>query len=361
MFVADLHNDIVQRAMIGEDIAQHTGIGHSDLVRLRESCIDLEIFVVWASKTPPEGSAFMVANAMYDVIEDIAKKNDFINIPKNLNDITLNKKNNQLSIPIAMEGAEALENSLDKLHHFIERGVFYLGPTWNHSLDWVSSAYDEVHNKKNIRHLGLSKFGHEVIHTCNDNGVIIDVSHIGEKSFWDMAAISKKPFIASHSSVHKLCSHFRNLKDDQIIEIKKSQGLIGLNPYPFFIDSSFKKKEEEFLKKFKSELDQITHKQPNPPSAWIAKQHYLQKKLKNIVPLLDIFIDHIEYIIKLIGVDYVAIGSDYDGLNCLPRGWNDCLDHVKIVEALENRRYSAADIEKVMGQNILRVLDLMAN
>ena len=91
--------------------------------------------------------------------------------------------------------------------------------------------------KKNIKHLGLSKFGYEVIHTCNDNGVMIDVSHIGEKSFWDIAAISKKPFIASHSSVHNLCAHFRNLKDDQIIEIKKSQGLIGLNTYPFFIES----------------------------------------------------------------------------------------------------------------------------
>jgi membrane dipeptidase len=184
MFVADLHNDVVQRAMIGEDIAQRTDVGHSDLVRLRESCIDLEILVVWASKAPPEGSAFVIANAMYDAIEALAKKNDFLTIPKTLNDIAISKKNNQLSIPIAMEGGEALENSLEKLHHFIERGVFYLGPTWNYSLDWVSSGYDEVHNKKNIKHFGLSKFGQEVIHTCNDNGVMIDVSHVGEKSFW---------------------------------------------------------------------------------------------------------------------------------------------------------------------------------
>ena len=134
-----------------------------------------------------------------------------------------------------------------------------------------------------------------------------------------------------------------------------------MNPYPFFIDSSFKKKEEEFLKKFKSELDQITHTQSNPAAVWIAKQHYLQKKLKDIVPLLDIFIDHIEYIIKLIGVDYVGIGSDYDGLDCLPQGWKDCLDHIKIAEALESRGYSITDIEKVMGQNILRVLDLVSS
>ena len=108
-------------------------------------------------------------------------------------------------------------------------------------------------------------------------------------------------------------------------------------------------------------MDRIKAKQPNSTVAWIAKQHYLQKKLEDIVPFLDIFIDHIEYIIKLIGIDYVGIGSDYDGLDCLPQGWKDCNDHIKIAEALEHRGYSVEDIEKVMGRNILRVLDLVTN
>ena len=356
MFVADLHNDLVQRAMIGEDVSKVTNHGHTDIARLYDSCIDLEIMVVWVSMIPKNTSPFTVANQMYDKIESLSLNNSNVSIAKSLNEILENKKKNSLSLSISMEGGEAIENSIKNLYHFIERGLLYFGPTWNHSLDWVSSSYDEVNNKNRIKHLGLNKFGKEVIEICNENGVIIDMSHIGEKSFWDIASISKKPFIASHSSVYKLAPHFRNLKDDQIYQIKKVNGLIGLNPYPFFIDSSFKKKEEEFIKEYKNVLDQFSIKEPDKIVAWISKQHYLQKLLKNIVPSLDIFIDHIEYVINLIGIDYVGIGSDYDGLDCLPSGWMDCMDHIKIAERLDNRGYSNLDIEKVMGQNFLRVL-----
>jgi len=356
MFVADLHNDLVQRAMIGEDVSDVTNHGHTDIARLINSCIDLEILIVWVSMIPKNTSAFFEANLMYDKIESLSLSNLKTSIPRSLNDILENKKNNILSLPISMEGGEAIENSIEKLHHFISRGMLYFGPTWNHSLDWVSSGYDETYNQKKIRYLGLNDFGKEVINTCNENGVIIDMSHIGEKSFWDIAAISKKPFIASHSSVYNLNPHFRNLKDDQILEIKKIGGLVGLNPYPFFIDASFKKKEEEFIKGYKSELDQINIKEPDKITAWISKQHYLQKLLKDIVPSLDTFIDHIEYVVNLIGVDFVGIGSDYDGLDCLPRGWMNCMDHIKIVECLDRRGYNYLDIEKIMGKNLLRVL-----
>jgi len=357
MFVADLHNDLIQRAMIGEDVSKITKHGHTDIARLIDSCIDLEILIVWVSMIPNNKSAFTEANLMYDKIESLSLQNPAVGIPKSLSEIVENKKNEILSIPISMEGGEAIENSIENLHHFIERGMLYFGPTWNHSLDWVSSGYDETHNKNKVKNLGLSKFGKEVIHTCNENGVIIDMSHIGEKSFWDIASISTKPFIASHSSVYKLSQHFRNLKDDQILEIKKVGGLVGLNPYPFFIDSSFKKKEEAFvIKKYKDDLDRISIKETNKTAAWILKQHHLQKLLKDIVPSLDIFIDHIEYVINLIGIDYVGIGSDYDGLECLPRGWIDCMDHIKIADCLDRRGYSSLDIEKVMGQNLLRVL-----
>jgi membrane dipeptidase len=356
MFVADLHNDLVQRAMIGEDISKVTKHGHTDIARLIDSSIDLEILIVWVSMISKNKSPFAEANLMYDKIESLSLHNPLISISKSINEILENKKNNILSIPISMEGGEAIENSIENLYHFIDRGMLYFGPTWNHSLDWVSSGYDEFYNQKKLKHLGLSSFGKEVINTCNENGVVIDMSHIGEKSFWDIAAISTKPFIASHSSVYKLSPHFRNLKDDQILEIKKVRGLVGLNPYPFFIDTSFKKKEEKFIKKFKNKLDQINIKTSNKTAAWILKQHCLQKLLKDIVPPLDIFIDHIEYVINLIGIDFVGIGSDYDGLDCLPRGWMDCMDHIKIAEHLDKRGYSTLEIEKVMGQNFLRVL-----
>ena len=356
MFVADLHNDLVQRAMIGEDVSKYTDQGHTDIARLIESCIDFEVLIVWTSIVSKEESAFDKANLMYDKIIELSSNNDSISIPKTLDKILENKRNNILSIPIAMEGGEAIENSIEKLHHFIDRGMIYFGPTWNHSLDWVSSGYDEFYNKDKIKQIGLSKFGEEIIHTCNENNILIDMSHVGEKSFWDISSISNKPFIASHSSVYNLTPHFRNLKDDQILEIKKVEGLIGLNPYPFFIDSNFKKKEQEFLISFKNKLNEIKIKESNLTKAWINKQHFLQNTLKDIVPSFEIFIDHIEYVINLIGIDYVGIGSDYDGLDCLPEGWKDCMDHIKIAEYLDKRGYTTLDIEKIMGQNFLRVL-----
>ena len=169
--------------------------------------------------------------------------------------------------------------------------------------------------------------------------------------------ISEKPIIASHSSVHKLCPHFRNLKNDQIEAIKKTNGLIGLNPYPFFIDPTFKNREAKIRNTFKQQLKELADKQETPAGKWIAKQHFLQQKLMSICPGMDIFIDHIEYINKMVGIDYVGIGSDYDGLDCLPKGWNDCIDHMLIAEELDKRGYSTEQIEKIMGKNILRVLE----
>jgi len=356
MFVADLHNDLVQRMIIGEDVIKNTSSGHTDIERLKLSSIDLEVMIVWASEKEAGTSYFEYASNMYEKLK-VLEGVKGVSVPITLEEIKSAKKNNQLSLPIAMEGGEALENKIENLEYFIEKGLFYFGPTWNHSLDWVSSGYGETHKKSTLKTFGLNKFGTEVIRTCQENRVLVDVSHIGEKSFWDIIAISDKPIIASHSSVHKLCPHFRNLKDDQIESIKKTNGFIGLNPYPFFIDPAFKIREEKIRKTFRQQLSELADKQETTAGKWIAKQHFLQQKLASVCPGMDVFIDHIEYIIKMIGIDYVGIGSDYDGLDCLPKGWNDCMDHMLIAEELDKRGYTSGEIEKVMGKNILRVLE----
>ena len=356
MFVADLHNDLVQRIMEGEDVTKLTSHGHTDIPRLKESCINLQILIVWVSSKSAEPGFYNKANRMFDELEKLSNIDDVL-IPKTLQEIIDGINSDKLLLPISMEGAEAIENNLEKLYHFIERGLFYLGPTWNHSLDWVSSNYDEKYNKTKIQTIGINDFGKEVINICQENNVLIDVSHVGEQSFWDIEKISKKPFIASHSSVYKICPHFRNLHDDQIIAIKNKKGLIGLNPYPFFIDPTFKERESKERNQHKEKVKSIEIQHPKKSSQWLAKQHFFQKELASVCPNIDIFLDHMEYIIKLIGIDYVGVGSDYDGLDCLPRGWNDCRDHFKIAERLESRGYKKVEIEKVMGKNILRVLE----
>ena len=356
MFVADLHNDLVQRIMEGEDVTKITSHGHTDIPRLKESCINLQILIIWVSSKAKNPNFFNKANRMFDELEKLSNIEN-VKIPRSIQDITEGINNNELLLSISMEGGEALENNLENLYHFINRGLLYFGPTWNHSLDWVSSNYDEKYNKTNLKTIGLNDFGKEVVNICQENKILIDVSHIGEKSFWDIENISQKPFIASHSSVYKICPHFRNLHDDQIIAIKNKKGLIGINPYPFFIDPTFKKRESKTRNEYKEKIKSIELQHSNRSSQWLAKQHFFQKKLSSICPELDLFIDHMEYIIKLIGIDYVGVGSDYDGLDCLPKGWNDCLDHIKIAEKLESRGYNQEEIEKLMGNNFLRVLE----
>ncbi len=356
MFVADLHNDLVQRIIEGEDVTKLTYHGHTDVPRLKESCINLQILIVWVSSKATNPNFFDKANRMFDELEKLSKVDDVI-IPKKSQEIIDGVNSDKLLLPISMEGGEALENNLENLYHFIRRGLFYFGPTWNHSLDWVSSNYDEKYNKTKIKSIGLNDFGKEVINICQENNVLIDVSHIGEQSFWDIEKISKKPFIASHSSAYKLCPHFRNLHDDQIIAIKNKKGLIGINPYPFFIDPTFKERDSKARNEYKEKLKSIEIQYSNKTSRWLAKQHFFQKQLASVCPDIDVFIDHMEYIIKLIGIDFVGVGSDYDGLDCLPKGWNDCRDHIKIAQRLESRGYRQEEIEKVMGKNILRVLE----
>ena len=144
MFVADLHNDVLQRAFVGEDISKLTLNGHSDLIRLKDSCIDLEVFVIWIAGKNFRNNAFEQANKFYDKLEELERQNSFIKIPKNLKEIEENYSNDVLSSPLSIEGGEPIEEDIEKLYHFIQRGLFYFGPTWNRSLSWVSSNYDET-------------------------------------------------------------------------------------------------------------------------------------------------------------------------------------------------------------------------
>ena len=356
MFVADLHNDLVQRIMIGEDISKLTSNGHTDIPRLKNSSINLEVLIIWVSNKSNNFKYFEKANLMYDKLESLGSIESVV-VPKNINDILDIYNKNQLLLPISIEGGEALENKIENLYHFIERGLLYFGPTWNHSLDWVSSAYDETHHKSSLKTFGLDEFGIKVLKTCEENNVVVDVSHIGEKSFWDIYKNSSKPFIASHSSVDRICPHYRNLKDDQLKAIKEKKGIVGINPYPFFIDPTFEKREKNIRKKFKKNLEEIDNKFSDKYEQWLNKQHFLQIKLSNIAPDISVFIDHIDYVVNLIGIDYVGIGSDYDGLDCLPKGWKDCQDHIKISQKLDQRGYKTNDIEKIMGRNFIRVLE----
>jgi membrane dipeptidase len=254
-----------------------------------------------------------------------------------------------------VEGGHMIEDDLSKLEAIYNRGARYLTLTHNIAPSWATSAADET-TKPDLPHKGLTEFGRQVVQRMNQLGMIIDVSHAGEQTFRDVIKLTTKPIMASHSCVYNLVPHRRNLKDEQIKAIAKNGGVIQLNFNPGFIDSSFGKKETDFLKKHAVEMDSLMK---SGLGDFYSMDYLYQKytaETNAIRPPLSLLIDHIDYIVKLVGVDYVGLGSDFDGINITPQQLDDVTSYPLITKALVERGYSKKDITKILGGNFLRVL-----
>jgi membrane dipeptidase len=254
-----------------------------------------------------------------------------------------------------VEGGHMIEDDLNKLDALYKRGARYLTLTHNIAPSWATSAADET-TKQDLPHKGLTDFGRQVVHHMNQLGMIIDVSHAGDQTFRDVIETTTKPVIASHSSVYSLVPHRRNLKDEQIKAIAKNGGVIQVNFNPGFIDSSYGKKETAFLKKHAAENDSLLK---SGMTDYYALDYLCGKyadESNAMRPPLSMLIQHIEYIIKLVGVDYVGLGSDFDGINLTPLQLDDVTTYPLITKALVEKGYSKKDITKILGGNFLRVL-----
>jgi membrane dipeptidase len=223
--------------------------------------------------------------------------------------------------------------------------------THNTAPSWATSAADET-TKPDLQHKGLTDFGKQVVKRMNELGMMIDVSHVGEQTFRDIISISSKPIIASHSCVYNLTPHRRNLKDEQIKAIAKNGGVIQLNFNPGFIDSTAGKMEELFFQKHAAEIDSLVK---SGMKGFYTEDYIVAKyaeEANNIRPPLSMLIQHIDYIVKLVGVDYVGLGSDFDGINITPKQLDDVTSYPLITKALVEKGYS----KKILGGNLLRVL-----
>ena len=239
--------------------------------------------------------------------------------------------------------------------------------TWNNSTPWATSAADETTSQAPTKSppvgetlnsegkKGLTEFGKQVIKRMNELGVMVDVSHVGEQTFRDITKISSKPIIASHSCVWNLCPHRRNLKDDQIRAIAKSGGVIFLNFYAGFIDSTYEAKRNQLMLQYQPEIDSLIKQNVQPDYARIMTAEKYKDQLLNIRPSLSVLLDHLDYIVKLVGVDHVGMGSDFDGIEAPPLELNGVEDYPLITKALLERGYRKKDIRKILGGNFIRV------
>ncbi len=354
--VVDTHNDILMKAtdkriVFDKDL---TGITHSDLARWKKGGLDVQIFSVYCdgdAKNP-----FAYANREMDSLDAVVKRNpDKIVEVKNYKELMKAVKQHKIAAMFGVEGGHMIEDDLNKLDSLYKRGARYLTLTHNIAPSWATSAADETSGKE-LPHKGLTDFGRQVVKRMNELGMLIDVSHAGDQTFWDVIKLTTKPIIASHSSVYSLVPSRRNLKDDQIKAIAKNGGVIQVNFNPGFIDSSFGKKETAFFKEHAAEYDALKNNGIAEFYAMDSIYHKYGSEANSMRPPLSLLMDHIDYIVKLTGADYVGLGSDFDGINLTPQQLDDVTDYPLITKALVEREYGKKDIYKILGGNLLRVL-----
>jgi len=354
--VVDTHNDILMKAVDNGVIFDQdlTGKTHSDLNRWKTGGLDVQIFSVYTDGGIK--NAFAIANQEMDSLDAVVKRNPtkIVKVYKYA-EVLQAVKENKIAAMFGVEGGHMIEDDLTKLEALYNRGARYLTLTHNIAPSWATSAADETTNP-DLPHKGLTDFGKQVVVKMNELGMMVDVSHVGDQTFWDVIEITTKPIIASHSSVYSLVPSRRNLKDDQIKAIAKNGGVIMVNFHPGFIDDSFDKKESDFLQKHKIEGDSLMK---SGMDDWYTMD-FLYKKYAAEVdamrPPLSKLIDHIDYIVKLVGADYVGLGSDFDGINLTPLQLDDVTTYPIITKALVEKGYTEEDIVKILGGNLLRVL-----
>lgn len=356
--VVDTHNDVLSTiTMAGMDFSGNLlGRSHSDLARFKSGGVDVQIFSIFCDDHYGKGTAYAYANQEIDSLYAMAARHpDKIVIVKTPTELMKAVNQKKLAAMLGVEGGHMIEDDLDKLDSFYKRGVRYMTLTWNNSTSWATSAWDETDKAFVVTPYGLNDFGKKVVQRMNQLGIIVDVSHIGVKTFWDALATTTKPVIASHSSVYALCPVPRNLRDDQIKAVAKNGGVIQVNFYSGFLDSNYAKRFIAFTRDHKSELDSMN---ATKLPTYIINDFFTRKypsETSALRPPLSLLIDHIDYIVKMVGADYVGLGSDFDGIESAPIGLDGVQDFPKITEALLKKGYSRKDIEKILGGNFLRV------
>jgi membrane dipeptidase len=353
--LVDTHNDaptacIEKKVSFDQDL---TGINHSDLKRFKEGGLDYQLFSIWCDGEKVNPYAWAMREM--DTIDAVAARNpDKMVVAKDWKTIKSALKAGKVVAQYGVEGGHMIENDINKLDTFYNRGVRYMTLTWNNSPSWASSHTAEK-SSKYTGHKGLNDFGKQIIQRMNQLGMIVDISHVGEATFWDAIKTSTKPIMASHSNAYSICPTTRNLKDDQILAIGKNNGVICLNFFSGFVDSNFSRKNDAFREKHKPEILALMATGMQIEYAITEISNKYKAESDAIKPDIELLMKHFDHIVNLIGVDHVGIGSDFDGIDSAPLQLKTVLDYPNFTKALIARGYSNKDIKKVLGENFLRV------
>lgn len=351
--VVDGHIDTPQRMLdMRTDITARLPDGHIDVPRMKEGGLTAAFFSIWVDARYGPGTAFGRALALIGAVRTLADTNPEVELATSADDVRAAAGRGHVAALLGVEGGHAIENSLTKLDSLYRLGVRYLTLTWNNGNDWAGSSTDPK------RSSGLSAFGRRVVRRMNELGMLVDVSHVSDRTFWDVIATSTRPVIASHSACRALAHHPRNLSDDQLRAIAQHGGVVGINFYPVFLDEPFRHAYEDLRRRLKPQTDSIRARYRGRPgdSAFAVEQFVGAAAASLDVPPIDRLVDHIGHAVQVMGIDHVGLGSDFDGISVLPRPMKDASSLPELVRALAARGYTDAEVRKILGENFLRLL-----
>jgi membrane dipeptidase len=359
--IIDTHADTPGRFVDENfDMATDTPIteGHFDLGKARAGNLGAEFFSIWVNPEIKTGYAKRALDMIDSVYQQAEKHPDQMVMAYSADDIVKARtgKNKRLAALMGLEGGHAIENDIRILRDFYRLGIRYMTLTWSNTNEWADGSGD-INDSDIQHHNGLTDFGKEIVREMNRLGMMVDISHVSDKTFYDAVETSKAPVIASHSCARALNGHARNMTDDMLKTVAKNNGVVMVNFYSGFVDENYrqayvaqKPDRDKAVQEYKDHLR--TQGQTD-----VAGHNDVEKQWTDRIPRppFESLINQIDHIAKVAGVDHVGLGSDFDGVTSLPQAIDSVADLPKITNALVQRGYKEEQIRKILGGNLLRV------
>jgi membrane dipeptidase len=365
--VIDTHADTPQRFVDENfDLNDPLGNGNFNLESARKGNLGAEFFSIWVDPGPNKGQFARRTLVLIDAVkQQVAKHPDKVMLVMSPEGIEVAHREHKLAVLMGIEGGHSIEDSLALLRQYYALGVRYMTLTWANSNGWADSSGDITDTSIPHTKEGLSEFGKDIVYEMNRLGMMVDISHVSDRTFFRTLVITRAPVIASHSAARALCDAPRNMTDDMLRAVANSGGpnskggVVQVNFYSGFISQQYLDAQRmigpEMEKAVKALQDKYKAEGKEAPPAEVDK---LKREYADRIPRppLSMLIDHIDHIAKVAGLDHVGLGSDFDGVSGqLPQGIDSPADFPKITEALMERGYSAEDCRKILGGNLLRV------
>jgi membrane dipeptidase len=356
----DMHADTTQRLVDeGVDISRRLRDGHFDSERMKEGGLAAQFFSIWVEPQLYGGGgerAIERADAQIEAVRQLAVKHpEMWGLATTAADVRRLNSEGKLAALMGLEGGYAIDERLEMVERYYRMGVRYMSPAWSVSTSWAGSSGDEVGRTR-----GLNDFGKEVVREMNRLGMMVDVSHVSDPAFWDIVKTSTKPVIATHSGVRSIANVARNLDDEMLRALAKTGGVCSVLFYPEFLEPGWSEKKKRVDAEIAPLVQQASEREPGGPAQKkIARDRVrIREYGKRLPPVTAArVVDHIDYIVKLVGIDHVGIGSDFDGIQATPTDLSTVADLPNLTRELLRRGYSAEDIGKILGGNMLRVME----